>query len=107
MCAQLCDNYLFHFWRRLTKGKHMWIRNNGSTIVSQLVDTAVVNSILFYIGFGMEFWTGVTIMATIYVYKIALAILDTPLVYLGVWIIKSILGDAYPQESEGDAIEAV
>ena len=46
-------------------------------------------------------------MATIYVYKIALAILDTPLVYLGVWIIKSILGDAYPQESEGDAIEAV
>ncbi|HBU48401.1 MAG: queuosine precursor transporter [Myxococcota bacterium] len=107
LCAQLCDNYLFHFWRRLTKGKHMWIRNNGSTIVSQLVDTAVVNSILFYIGFGMEFWTGVTIMATIYVYKIALAILDTPLVYLGVWIIKSILGDAYPQESEGDAIEAV
>lgn len=91
LSAQLCDNWLFHFWKRLTNGRHLWLRNNGSTIISQLVDTAVVNSILFYVGFGMAFWDGVAIMATIYVYKVALAVLDTPLIYLGVWAIKRAL----------------
>jgi uncharacterized integral membrane protein (TIGR00697 family) len=91
LSAQLIDNYLYHFWKRLTKGKHLWLRNNGSTIVSQLVDTAVVNSILFYIGFGMDFWTGVQIMGTIYVYKLIIAVLDTPLIYLGVYLVKRIL----------------
>src|SRR5690606_2801934 len=38
MAAQFCDVYLFHFWKRLTRGKHLWLRNNGSTMVSQLVD---------------------------------------------------------------------
>lgn len=88
LLAQLCDNYLFHFFKRLTNGKHLWLRNNGSTMVSQLVDTAVVNSILFYIGFGMAFWDGVTVMATIYVYKLCLAALDTPFVYLGVHLAR-------------------
>ena len=55
LSAQLCDNYLFHFFKRLTDGKHLWLRNNGSTLVSQLVDTLVVNSILFFVGFGMDY----------------------------------------------------
>lgn len=93
LCAQLVDNYLYHFWKRLTNGKHLWLRNNGSTWISQLVDTAIVNSILFYIGFGMEFWTGVGIMVTIYLYKVCLAVLDTPLIYLGVFLLKKLLGD--------------
>ena len=93
MLAQLCDNYLYHFFKRLTDGKHLWLRNNGSTFVSQLVDTAVVNSILFYIGFGMEFWGGFWIMVTIYLHKLVLAALDTPLIYLGVWVIHKLLGD--------------
>lgn len=91
LSAQLIDNYLYHFWKRLTKGRHLWLRNNGSTIISQLVDTAVVNSILFYVGFGMDFWVGVKIMATIYVYKVIIAALDTPLIYLGVYTVKEIL----------------
>jgi len=95
LCAQLTDNYLFHFWKRLTKGKHLWLRNNGSTMVSQAVDTLVVNSILFFIGFGMDFATGFSIMATIYVYKLALAVLDTPLIYLGVYLTKRLLGEEW------------
>jgi uncharacterized integral membrane protein (TIGR00697 family) len=98
LCAQLTDNYLYHFWKRLTKGRHLWLRNNGSTMISQLVDTAVVNSILFYVGFGMEFWVGVEIMATIYVYKLALAMIDTPLIYLGVFLIKRALGVSFHEE---------
>lgn len=92
-CAQFTDNYLYHFWKHLTQGRHLWLRNNASTWVSQLVDTAIVNSILFYWGFGMEFWLGVQIMVTIYLHKLVLAALDTPLIYLGVYGLKRFLGD--------------
>ncbi len=98
LCAQLCDNWLYHFWKELTKGRHLWLRNNGSTWVSQLVDTAVVNSILFYVGFGMEFWQGVQIMATIYVYKLVIAACDTPFIYLGVFLVKRALGYSFSQD---------
>jgi len=98
LSAQLTDNFLFHFWKRVTKGRHLWLRNNGSTVFSQLVDTAVVNSILFYLGFGLDFWVGVQIMVTIYVYKIAIAVLDTPLVYLGVFLVKRSLGYGFDEE---------
>jgi uncharacterized PurR-regulated membrane protein YhhQ (DUF165 family) len=95
-CAQLTDNWLYHFFKRLTDGKHLWLRNNGSTWVSQLVDTAIVNSILFYLGFGMEFWLGVTIMATIYLHKLLIAALDTPLIYVGVYLIEQFIGEDRP-----------
>lgn len=88
MVAQLLDVRLYHFWKRVTKGKHLWLRNNGSTSISQLVDTGIVNSILFYWGFGWGFWQGVEVMLTIYIYKLILAVLDTPLIYLGVWATK-------------------
>jgi len=101
MVAQLTDNYLYHFWKRLTKGKHLWLRNNGSTWISQLVDTAIVNSILFYLGFGMDFWTGFWIMVTIYLHKLLLAVLDTPFVYLGVWVIHRLLGDEVGRSKAG------
>jgi uncharacterized PurR-regulated membrane protein YhhQ (DUF165 family) len=84
-CAQLTDNWLYHFWKRLTEGRHLWLRNNGSTMISQLVDTLIVNSIFFYLGLGMEFWLGMQIMLTIYLHKLVIAALDTPVVYLGVY----------------------
>lgn len=90
--AQLIDNYLYHFYKRLTGGRYLWLRNNGSTMVSQLFDTAIVNSILFYGAFGWEFWQGVEVMMTIYFYKLMIAALDTPLIYLGVWVLKRLLG---------------
>jgi uncharacterized PurR-regulated membrane protein YhhQ (DUF165 family) len=95
LCAQLTDNFLFHFFKRLTQGKHLWLRNNGSTMVSQAVDTLVVNSILFFIGFGMDYATGFSIMLTIYVYKLVLAALDTPLIYLGIYMVKRALGEPW------------
>ena len=88
MTAQLLDVRLYHMWKKITKGKYLWIRNNGSTSISQLVDTFIVNSILFYWGFGWEFWQGISVMLTIYIYKLILAVLDTPLIYLSVAMIK-------------------
>lgn len=47
LCAQFLDVRLFHFWKKLTKGKHLWLRNNASTIASQLLDTTLVVLVLF------------------------------------------------------------
>ena len=80
LLAQFLDVRLYHFWRRLTNGKHLWLRNNGSTMLSQLVDTVAVVTILFY---GV--WTREQIAAVIasgYAYKLLVALLDTPLMYL-------------------------
>lgn len=92
MTAQLWDVKVYHMIKRWTKGRYLWVRNNGSTMTSQLIDTAIVNSILFYWGLGMEFLPGVKIMVTIYVYKMILAAIDTPLIYLGVYWVKRYLG---------------
>ena len=99
LCAQLTDNYLYHFWKRVTKGRHVWLRNNASTWVSQLVDTAIVNSILFYVGFGWEFWQGVAVMFTIYWHKVILAAIDTPLIYLGVYLMRRYIGEDHKNAS--------
>ena len=51
LAAQFVDVYLFHFWKRLTKGKHLWLRNNGSTLVSQFLDMFLVITIThFFVG---------------------------------------------------------
>ena len=53
LSAQLCDVTLFHFWKRLTKGRHLWLRNNGSTVVSQFVDTFAVITITHFYANGL------------------------------------------------------
>ena len=91
LAAQLCDNFMFHFWRRLTGGKHLWLRNNGSTWLSQLVDTFIVNSFLFYGAFGWEFMRGLEVMFAIYICKLVIAALDTPICYLGIGWVRNFL----------------
>ncbi len=91
LAAQLCDNFMFHFWRRLTNGRFLWLRNNGSTVISQLVDTFIVNSFLFYGAFGWSFQQGIEVMAVIYLFKVGIAAADTPLCYLGIWGVRRFL----------------
>ncbi len=83
LVAQLFDVRLYHFWWRKTGGRHMWVRNNGSTIISQLVDTIIVNGIFLRWGFGLDWGTITGIILWVYVCKVALAVVDTPLIYLG------------------------
>ena len=47
IAAQYCDVQLYHFWKRVTKGKHLWLRNNFSTLLSQLVDSIMVVTVTF------------------------------------------------------------
>lgn len=90
LAAQLVDVQLFHFWKRLTRGKHLWLRNNGSTLVSQLVDTVAVILIThFYaralpVDTGKEIWPQLfAFIGAGYLFKLTAALVDTGPFYLG------------------------
>lgn len=83
LVAQLVDIRLFHFWKNLTRGRHLWLRNNASTIASQLVDTTLVVSVLF-VGTDMEERIPQLILHG-WMFKALCALVDTPLFYLAVW----------------------
>ncbi len=92
LVAQSVDVKLFHFWKMKTKGKHLWLRNNGSTMVSQLVDSTAILSILYFtnkLGSNID-TVGALIILIInsYLFKFFFALLDTPLFYFGVKIFK-------------------
>lgn len=92
LVAQLIDVRLYHFWWGVTGGRHMWIRNNGSTSISQLVDTCVVNGIFLPVAFDMS-WPAVGgVIVAQYLCKLVLAALDTPLIYLGRGLLRRVLG---------------
>lgn len=90
--AQTVDVQLFHFWKRFTKGKHLWLRNNASTTVSQLVDSTAILTILYMAGnLGDEVTTVGALIILIfnsYLFKFFFALFDTPLLYLGVKLFK-------------------
>ena len=94
LVAQLLDVRLYHLWWRLTKGRHMWIRNNGSTSISQLVDTIIVNAIFLRHAYGMAWGDIGEIIVAVYLCKLVLALLDTPLIYLGRALLCRLLGIA-------------
>ena len=84
--AQFVDVKIFHFWKKLTNGKHLWLRNNGSTVASQLIDTTLVVSILF-----IGDWNGDQIFQAIidgWLFKMLMAFIDTPIIYGIVYLLK-------------------
>lgn len=84
LLAQMHDVWAFSFWRKLTGGKHLWLRNNFSTMSSQLVDSLVFNGIAFYIfaseRMSLTAFLGMTL--GYWLFKVGIAIIDTPVVYL-------------------------
>lgn len=88
--SQFHDIWAFEFWKRKTKGKLLWLRNNLSTIVSQAIDTTVFIFIAFYqVSPQFDAAFVFSLIVPFYLFKIAFAILDTPFVYLGVrWLRK-------------------
>lgn len=86
LVAQLVDVRLFHFWKRLTNGKMLWLRNNASTMLSQLVDTTLVVGVLFYGKESFETMSGFIIDG--WLFKALAAFVDTIPIYIIVWIIR-------------------
>ena len=99
MAAQFCDVYLFHFWKRLTNGKWLWLRNNGSTMISQLVDSTAVILITYAVGGlagvlrpDVPLWLQLLVLiGTSYFFKVIVAAIDTLPFYLGVAWLKNYL----------------
>ena len=84
--AQFIDVRIFHFWKRLTNGKHLWLRNNGSTIASELVDTTLLVMILF-----VGVWEPSNIISAIidgWLFKMLMAAIDTPIIYGIIHLLK-------------------
>ena len=78
--AQYVDVRLFHFWKKITNGKHLWFRNNASTIFSQFIDTAVVLLLLCY--FNVIEWDMFSqLLLNGFLFKVIFAALDTPIIY--------------------------
>lgn len=86
LSAQLLDVQIYEFWRKVTKGKYLWIRNNGSTIISQLVDTILVVLVLF-MG-KLSFSKMNDLILDGWLFKFICAIIDTPFIYLFVYLIR-------------------
>lgn len=94
IAAQYADVRLFHFWKRLTRGKYLWIRNNFSTLISQMVDSFMVISITF----GAALLAGemapevlLILMASNYLFKMLAALVDTLPFYLLVYKLRQFL----------------
>ena len=84
--AQFVDVRIFHFWKKLTNGKHLWLRNNGSTVASQRVDTTLVICILF-----VGVWETDQILSAIrdgWLFKMLMALIDTPIIYGIIHLLK-------------------
>ena len=87
LVSQNHDVIAFNMWKKITKGKYLWLRNNASTSVSQAIDTVLFVLIAFA---GTYAWSTIWSMIWVtYVIKLAVAVADTPLVYLLVWKIKT------------------
>lgn len=86
LCAQMLDIRIFHAIKNRTGGRHLWLRNNLSTITSQFLDTVLVITVLF-VG---EWSFGQMSSAIIdgWSFKVLCALLDTPLIYLAVYVLR-------------------
>jgi uncharacterized integral membrane protein (TIGR00697 family) len=89
LAAQFTDVRLFHFWKRFSGGKALWLRNNGSTLLSQLVDTSAVVLISHYANHVLPVRVGepvvpqlVSFIASGYLFKAVAALADTLPFYL-------------------------
>ncbi len=97
LCAQYVDIAVYHFWKRITKGRHLWLRNNCSTFLSQFIDTVTVVSLLCV--FKVLPWSmfyGLVISG--FIFKIIIALLDTPFLYFFVYLLRKRFSLAMGQE---------
>jgi queuosine precursor transporter len=98
LTAQFCDVHVFHFLKRLTKGKHLWLRNNGSTLVSQWVDTSAVILVTHYYAGALPIDPEqpvasqlMVFIASGYVFKLVCALADTLPFYMGTRFLRRYL----------------
>ena len=88
--SQSHDVWAFHYWKKKTGDRFLWLRNNLSTIVSQAIDTLIFMTIAFYkITPQFDFAFIIKLAIPFYILKVIFALLDTPFAYLGVRWLKN------------------
>lgn len=92
--SQLIDVFVFWFFRGLTKGKMLWLRTTGSTVVSQMIDSVVVVGVAFWLPGKVATVDFLNVAATNYSYKLIIAIAMTPVIYFLHNIIDKYLGES-------------
>ena len=91
LVSQHHDIFAFHWWKKKTGERHLWLRNTASTIVSQAVDTGIFITIAFYGVMDI-----VPLLIGQYVVKLIIAVIDTPFIYGISWLM-----DRIPANNEG------
>ncbi|WP_242130713.1 queuosine precursor transporter [Aestuariivivens marinum] len=85
--AQFIDIQIYHFWKRLTQGKYLWLRNNFSTWFSQFVDTFTI--VFLLCSFGIIEWVNFKgLLVSGFLFKVIVAACDTPFLYIGVYFFR-------------------
>jgi hypothetical protein len=91
LLSQIMDATLFHWIKRKTGNKYIWLRSTGSTVISQMVDTIVVLYIGFVLTGAITMNDFFNIAPTNYLLKLGIAILLTPVIYLGHYLVRKYL----------------
>lgn len=87
LAAQYIDIQVYHFWKKVTQGKMLWVRNNFSTITSQAIDTLTVLLLLCF--FEILPWNVFSkLFISGFAFKLFIALLDTPFLYLFVYLFR-------------------
>ncbi|MDD5509262.1 MAG: queuosine precursor transporter [Dehalococcoidales bacterium] len=89
LVSQHHDIWAFLFWKRKTKGRFLWLRNNASTMVSQAIDSAIFCTIALWGVFDSSTW--LQILASTYLIKLFVAVIDTPFIYLAKRLSNTVL----------------
>ena len=107
LIAQILDVIVFHKLKRMTKGKFIWLRATGSTLISQFIDSFVVLFIAFYLlAPNDKVWSLSQVFSVgfdNYTFKFIIAILTTPLIYLAHYLIDSYMGEALAKKCKNRA----
>jgi uncharacterized integral membrane protein (TIGR00697 family) len=97
--SQLLDVRIFAFLKELTQSRHLWLRNNLSTLIAQISDTLLVNTLVFYWGLKLDLSFVVQICISCYIYKAIFAICNTPLFYGAVNLARRYLNGGTVEDS--------
>jgi len=107
LIAQILDVIVFHKLKRMTKGKFIWLRATGSTLISQFIDSFIVLFIAFYLlAPNDKVWSLSQVFSVgfdNYTFKFIIAILITPLIYLTHYLIDSYMGEALAKKCKNRA----
>jgi len=98
LVGQLVDITVYHILRTRTQGKHLWLRSTGSNLISQLVDTYIVNAIAFLVPGKISVMEYVNLATVSYVYKVLVAIVMTPIIYVAHYAVDWMLGKQLAEE---------